>query len=117
MDQQFKMKLLNSIKTILKEETDKSIFVRRRIHYIEDYLDYTIRVANQSRNTCRFQNRDNYVDYIVEETVSRLWQGWFSQIDDMSEDHLSYMVIFESALDTPMKQKAIKARREAYILS
>ena len=86
MDQQFKMKLLNSIKTILKEETDKSIFVRRRIHYIEDYLDYTIRVANQSRNTCRFQNRDNYVDYIVEETVSRLWQGWFSQIDDMSEE-------------------------------
>ena len=86
MDQQFKMKLLNSIKTILKEETDKSIFVRRRIHYIEDYLDYTIRVANQSRNTCRFQNRNNYVDYIVEETVSRLWQGWFSQIDDMSEE-------------------------------
>lgn len=86
MDQQFKMKLLNSIKTILKEETDKSIFVRRRIHYIEDYLDYTIRVANQSRNTCRFQNRNNYVDYIVEETVSRLWQGWFSEIDDMSEE-------------------------------
>ena len=80
------MKLLNSIKTILKEETDKSIFVRRRIHYIEDYLNYTIRVTNQSRNTCRFKNVDDYVDYIVEETISRLWQGWFSQIDDMSEE-------------------------------
>ena len=80
------MKLLNSIKTILKEETEKSIFVRRRIHYIEDYLNYTIRVTNTSRNTCRFKNADDYVDYIVEETVSRLWQGWFSQIDDMSEE-------------------------------
>lgn len=86
MGQQFKMKLLNSIKTILKEETDKSIFVRRRIHYIEDYLDYTIRITNTSRSTCKFKNRTDYLDYIVEETVSRLWQGWFSEIDDMSEE-------------------------------
>lgn len=38
-------------------------------------------------------------------------------IDDITEDHLTYLVIFQSALDTPMKQKAIQARKEAYILS
>ena len=80
------MKLLNSIKTILKEETDKSIFVRRRVHYIEDYLDYTIRITNTRRSTCKFKNMNDYVDYIVEETIERLWQGWFSEIDDMSEE-------------------------------
>ena len=40
-----------------------------------------------------------------------------AKIDNMQEDHLTYMTIFESALDTPAKFEAIKRRRDAYILS
>jgi len=35
----------------------------------------------------------------------------------MSEDHLTYMVIFESANDTEAKRIAIQNRKQAYILS
>ena len=38
-------------------------------------------------------------------------------IDDMSEDHLTYMIIFESALDTKAKRIAIDNRKQAYIMS
>lgn len=38
-------------------------------------------------------------------------------IDDITEDHLTYMTIFEQALDTKAKQIAIRNRRQAYILS
>jgi hypothetical protein len=35
----------------------------------------------------------------------------------MSEDHLTYMIVFESALDTEAKQTAISNRKQAYIMS
>jgi hypothetical protein len=43
-------------------------------------------------------------------------KSW-AEIDDLSEDHLTYMLIFESALDTPAKRLAIQNRRNAYIMS
>lgn len=38
-------------------------------------------------------------------------------VQDMNEDHYTYLVIYQSALDTPAKQAAIAARQQAYILS
>ena len=38
-------------------------------------------------------------------------------IDDMDEDHLTYIYIYKRALDTDAKRKAISARQKAYILS
>ncbi|OQY40568.1 MAG: hypothetical protein B6229_01330 [Spirochaetaceae bacterium 4572_7] len=39
------------------------------------------------------------------------------EVGDMSEDHYTYIVIYESALDTPAKFTSIEARKQAYILS
>lgn len=41
----------------------------------------------------------------------------WAEIEDLGEDHLTYMLIFESALDTPAKRLAIQNRRNAYIIS
>jgi len=38
-------------------------------------------------------------------------------IDNMDEDHYTYIVIYQSALDTPAKTAAITARQQAYIIS
>lgn len=38
-------------------------------------------------------------------------------VKDLSEDHLTYLIIFESARDTPAKQLAIENRKRAFILS
>ena len=38
-------------------------------------------------------------------------------INDMSEDHLTFMIIYKNALDTPAKKAAIEMRRQAYINS
>lgn len=38
-------------------------------------------------------------------------------IENIEEDHLTYIMIYDQAKDTPAKQKAILARKQAYILS
>lgn len=38
-------------------------------------------------------------------------------IDNMSDDHQTYLVMFESAIDSPIKDRAIQARKQAYIMS
>lgn len=38
-------------------------------------------------------------------------------IEDMNEDHLTYIYIYKRALDTDAKRKAVAARQQAYILS
>ena len=38
-------------------------------------------------------------------------------INNMSDDHQTYLVMFESAMDSPIKAKAIEARKQAYIMS
>lgn len=35
----------------------------------------------------------------------------------MDEDHMTYLVIYSKAIDTPAKRKAIEARTRAYIAS
>lgn len=40
-----------------------------------------------------------------------------AEIDDINEDHLTYLIMFENALDTPAKMEAIRRRREAIILA
>ena len=37
-----------------------------------------------------------------------------AQIDEIDEDHMVYIKVFESARDVPMKYEAIKRRWEAY---
>lgn len=40
-----------------------------------------------------------------------------AKIEDMNEDHLSYLVIFEQAIDNSTKEKAIRARKDALVRS
>lgn len=39
-----------------------------------------------------------------------------AEIDNLDEDHMTYIVLFHTARDVPMKQKAIANRKQAYIL-
>ena len=38
-------------------------------------------------------------------------------IRDMNQDHMTYLVVFQSAMDTEAKQVAIEMRKQAYIQS
>jgi hypothetical protein len=40
-----------------------------------------------------------------------------AQIRSMEEDHMTYLVVFQSAIDTPAKMAAIEMRKRAYIES
>ena len=40
-----------------------------------------------------------------------------AQIRNMEEDHMTYLVVFQSAIDTPAKMTAIEMRKRAYIES
>ncbi len=49
------------------------------------------------------------------ELLNRNEEVW--KIQDINEDHWAYLMIYDQAIDTEAKQKAIKARMKAYVLS
>jgi len=40
-----------------------------------------------------------------------------ADIEDLEEDHMTYIVVYGKAMDTDARNTAIQARREAFILS
>ena len=50
----------------------------------------------------------------AKEDVSFLNRNLPVNIGDMSEDHLTYLTVYQTALDTPATRAAIMARQMAY---
>ncbi len=42
---------------------------------------------------------------------------WVAEIDNLQEDHMTYIVVYGKAMDTDARNEAIQARMEAYVLS
>lgn len=76
-----------------------------------------LKLTGQSR-----QEVESYIPLMpdemqAKEDVAFLNRNLPVNIQDMNEDHYTYLVIYQSALDTPAKRAAITARQQAYILS
>lgn len=73
----------SQFKTIIESEVP--LQVRRRTFWFEDYLEYTL---NYMDNVYRhyFMFFDDYLDKVIQETVDRLYWGWFSEMDETSDE-------------------------------
>lgn len=82
------MKLLiteNQFRLIVEAEVPNQ--VRRRIYWIEDYLNYTLEYLDSFK--AYFNNFVNYLDKVIVELVDRLYHGWFSDMDDKSDEWIA----------------------------
>lgn len=72
----------NQFKIIVEAEVPNQ--VKRRIYWIEDYLNYTLKYLNNFEKY--FTDFDEYLDKVIVELVDRLYHGWFSDMDDNSDE-------------------------------
>lgn len=82
------MKLLiteNQFRLIVEAEVPNQ--VRRRIYWIEDYLNFTLEYFDRFKTY--FNNFVNYLDKVIVELIDRLYHGWFSDMDDKSDEWMA----------------------------
>ena len=76
----------SQFKTIIESEVP--LQVRRRTFWFEDYLNHTLGHMDKFIFNQYSQIDDFYVylEKVIEETVDRLYWGWFSEMDDTSDE-------------------------------
>ncbi len=82
------MNLQQTLKELLLQETEVPLVVKRRTVYFKEYLYYEMELYQRNNLTCKFNDVEIYTEYIIEETILRLYHGWFANIisDDFSEE-------------------------------
>ena len=82
------MNLQQTLKSLIFEHNSVRVPVRRRIHKVQNHLQYEMDFVEKNGLTCRFNNIDSYTDYIIDETILRLYHGFFTDkfSDDFSEE-------------------------------
>ena len=65
-------------------ESEVPLQVRRRTFWFEDYLETTLNYMDKFYN--HLDNFYVYVEKVIEETIDRLYWGWFSEMDDTSDE-------------------------------
>lgn len=81
-------------------------------------MRYAMRLQNIPREQIKLLTYDKTEAPAKHKLVLiNMWDPRGAIIDSMDEDHQTYMVIFEWAIDWPIKEAAINARKEAYVLS
>lgn len=91
------MNLQQTLKKLLLQETEVPLIVRRRTVYFKEYLYYEMEFAQRNNLTCKFNDVETYTEYIIEETILRLYHGWFTDriSDDFSEEWSSASAFIE----------------------
>lgn len=79
------------MKFIITESQFKSLIetkvpynVRRRISHFDNYLKFTLQYLDMHMK--HFTTFDDYLEKVIEEIVDRLYHGWFSEMDDTSDE-------------------------------
>jgi hypothetical protein len=72
----------SQFKTIIESEVP--LQVRRRTFWFEDYLNHTLGYMDKFYN--HLDNFYVYLEKVIEETIDKLYWGWFSEMDDTSDE-------------------------------
>lgn len=59
--------------------------VRRRISHFDTYLKFTLQYIDM-RMIKYLNNFEDYLETVIEEITDRLYHGWFSEMDDRSDE-------------------------------
>jgi hypothetical protein len=76
--------LQEQIRRILKEETDVSTYLRRRIGMLDYEIEYRLSAIYRPNNICQYENEDELLDVIMEAAIDSMYWNYFANIDDNS---------------------------------
>lgn len=81
------MNLQSIIKKVLKEETNLSFKIRRRINLIDDEVEKLLRIAYTPNVICRNYTGGNELTNVISHTViENLYFNTFYEMDDESKE-------------------------------
>ena len=78
--------LQESIRRILKEETDVSPYLRRRIDMLDYEIEHRLSDIYKPNNICKYENEDELLDVIMEAAIDSTYWNYFGNIDDNSKE-------------------------------
>jgi len=77
--------LQETIKKVLREETEVPSFVRRRVTSIDWQIKFAITEVNRQYNVCGLREED-YVETVIEKAITSMYWDFFSDMDDNSKE-------------------------------
>ena len=78
--------LQEQIRRILKEETDVSTYLRRRIGMLDYEIEHRLSAIYRPNNICQYENEDELLDVIMEAAIDSTYWNYFGNIDDNSKE-------------------------------
>ena len=78
--------LQEQIRRILKEETDVSTYLRRRIDMLDYEIEHRLSAIYRPNNICQYENEDELLDVIMEAAIDSMYWNYFGNIDDNSKE-------------------------------
>ncbi len=78
--------LQEQIRRILKEETEVSTYLRRRLGMLDYEIEYRLSAIYRPDNICQYKNGDELVEVVMEEAIDSMYWNYFADTDDNSEE-------------------------------
>ena len=132
MGEEVMEKLLEIIKT---EFPERAIDISESLELLKETIEMTMESIEKKQSKAFAERKLQMLNWMTkdeamvlvppspEETNARLDVNLLNEdetpwpIENMNEDHMTYIVIYSRAIDTEAKRKAIEARTRAYIAS
>jgi hypothetical protein len=74
------------IKRILKEETQTPQILLRRLHFVDDEVEFRIKRIYTPNDICRFRSGEELLEVISDDVTDTMYWTYFSHIDDNSKE-------------------------------
>lgn len=80
------MKLINTVKKIIQEETEFSLNLRRRLGVVDSLIDMVV----HGSYVCDFDSPEQFVEAVVDE-LSFSYERFFNRLDLSKEETLRFL--------------------------
>jgi hypothetical protein len=78
------MKLQETIRRILKEETKMNTRLRRRLNMLDFEVEYRLGATYRPDNICQYKDGNELVEVVMESAIESMYWNYFANIDDNS---------------------------------
>lgn len=80
------MKLQETIKKVLREETEIPARVRRRLHYVDSELNSLLNRIYRPDKICIYRSGEEFVEVVMYATIENMYYTYFGDMDDDSKE-------------------------------
>jgi hypothetical protein len=100
------MNLQENIRKILKEETSDKMFIRRRLHELDDLLMELLKTAYSPHKICVYRNSEQFIEHLIYTIINEhIYYDYYQHIDDTSKEWESLYRTMEEYLRIKYENK------------